>query len=111
MSTPGDLDEVRRRLATVADPVSLLEGIFVNAPAGLQIYRADGHSLLVNNAFREMFGSEPPPEYCIFDDDIARDRGLDHLVKRAFAGETVRMPPVWYDPRELRTVKVTEGKR
>src|SRR5206468_2831463 len=30
---------------------------------------------------------------------------------RAFAGETIALPPVWYDPRELTQVQVSEGRR
>src|SRR5205085_10361710 len=33
------------------------------------------------------------------------------LVRRAFAGETIRMPPLWYDPRDLRQLVVTDARR
>src|SRR5436305_10019687 len=33
------------------------------------------------------------------------------LIRRAFAGETITGPPVWYDPRELRQVQVEKGNR
>ena len=33
------------------------------------------------------------------------------LFQRAFAGETVHVPTFWYDPRELKVVHVTEGRR
>lgn len=104
-------DDIRARLAGISDPMRLLEGIFAYAPFGLQVYRADGHCLLTNKAFRELFGSEPPPEYNVLHDDIAERRGLTDLVRRAFAGETVQTPTFWYDPRELQQVRVTEGRR
>lgn len=104
-------DDLRARLATVADPIAFLEGLFAAAPVGFQIYRRDGHCLLTNRAFRELFGSEPPPEYCIFNDEIAEARGVLGLIRRAFAGETVATPAFWYDPRELKHVTVTEGRR
>ena len=105
------LDEIRVRLAGISDPVRLLQGIFAYAPFGLQVYRADGHCLLTNKAFRDLFGSEPPPEYNVLHDEIAERQGLLGLVKRAFAGETVQTPTFWYDPRELQQVHVTEGRR
>ena len=105
------LDEIGVRLAGISDPVGLLQGIFAYAPFGLQVYRADGHCLLTNKAFRDLFGSEPPPEYNILHDDIAERQGLLGLVRRAFAGETVQTPTFWYDPRELQRVHVTEGRR
>ena len=108
---PSDSDGLLARLREVNDPVALLAAIFEHAPVAFQIYRADGHSLLTNPAFRELFGSEPPPEYSVLEDDIARARGLLEPIQRAFAGETVHLPPTWYDPRDLEQVKVLEGNR
>ena len=105
------LDEIRERLAGISDPVRLLQEMFAFAPFGLQVYRADGHCLLTNKAFRDLFGSEPPPEYNVLHDEIAERQGLLGLVTRAFAGETVQTPTFWYDPRELQQVHVTEGRR
>lgn len=105
------LDAIRARLRDVPDPVALLEGLFAFAPVAFQIFRADGRSMLVNPAFRELFGSEPPPDYNVLQDDIAERNGVLETIRRAFAGETVRTPPIWYDPRELRKVQVEEGNR
>jgi signal transduction histidine kinase/ActR/RegA family two-component response regulator len=89
----------------------MLESIFAFAPVGFQIYRADGRSLVVNDAFRRLFGSEPPPDYNVLQDEIAAQAGVLNLIHRAFAGETVRVPATWYDPRELKQVHITEGRR
>ena len=105
------LDEIRVRLAGISDPARLLQGIFAYAPVGLQVYRSDGVCLLTNKAFRDIFGSEPPPEYNVLRDEVAERQGLLGLVKQAFAGETVQSPTFWYDPRELQQVHVTEGRR
>jgi PAS domain-containing protein len=102
---------LRAALDSIADPRYLLETLFEHAPTAFQIFRADGRSLVCNQAFRELFGSEPPPEYNVLEDDIARRQGFLDLIKRAFAGETVRVPVQWYDPRDLRSVEVTEGRR
>jgi PAS domain S-box-containing protein len=95
------MDESKRiadQLSQVDDPRALLEGLFANAPVAFQVYKADGHSLLVNPAFRQLFGSEPPPEYNILNDDILAGVGFAPLVRRAFAGD-------------LRQVHVTQGRR
>jgi signal transduction histidine kinase len=97
-------------LLGVDDQLALLAGLFTHAPVAFQIYDVSGHCLLVNDAFREMFGSEPPPEYNILKDEIAERQGLLSLVHRAFAGETVHMPPLWYDPHELRQIQVKEAR-
>jgi two-component system, cell cycle sensor histidine kinase and response regulator CckA len=99
------------KLATVDDPTALLVGLFAHSPVAFQIYGADGHSLLVNDAFRELLGSEPPPEYNVLSDDILAREGFSAHVRRAFAGETVHIPPFYYDPRDLEQVQVKEGRR
>jgi signal transduction histidine kinase len=107
----AELRRVREKLASIPGSTVILQALFALAPVGIQIYAADGHSLLTNQAFRDLFGSEPPPEYNILRDEIAIANGLLGLVQRAFAGEVITAPPVWYDPRELTQVKVTEGRR
>ena len=107
----AESNETRARLAAIADPMGLLAGLFTASPVGFQIFSADGHCQLVNDAFRELFGSEPPPGYNVLRDEIAAQTGTLALIHRAFAGETVTTPPFWYDPRELTQVKVTEGRR
>ncbi|HEX6839532.1 MAG TPA: PAS domain S-box protein, partial [Polyangia bacterium] len=100
-----DLDEVRRRLSDVADPFALLVGIFAHAPVGLQIYRADGRCVLVNRAFRDIFGTAPPPEYNVLEDRQLARLGVLELTRRAFAGESFSTPPVWYDARQEPTAR------
>ncbi|HZF55229.1 MAG TPA: GAF domain-containing protein [Polyangiaceae bacterium] len=106
-----ELERIRQRLSNLPDPVATLEGIFAFSPLGLQIFKASGESLLVNRAFRAIFGSEPPPGYNVLRDEIAEQRGVLSIIQRAFKGETVNMPPIWYDPRELTQVDVKEGRR
>ncbi len=105
------LEEIRAHLGRVSDPLALLEGIFACAPVGFQIYEASGRCLLVNQAFRNLFGSEPPPEYNVLRDEIAERNGVLDLIHRAFAGETITIGPIWYDPRELTQVSVAQGRR
>ncbi|MFN7943501.1 MAG: PAS domain S-box protein [Thermoanaerobaculia bacterium] len=104
-------DDLLRRLQALEDPFGFLVALFEHAPVGFQIYGLDGRSLVTNRSFRELFGSEPPPEYSIFEDDIARARGMLADIERAFAGDLVRLPTIWYDPRQLTAVAVTEGRR
>lgn len=103
--------DIRARLSGIPEVVALLEGIFAEAPVGFQLYTADGQCLLTNQAFRALFGSEPPPGYNVLEDEILRERGMLELMHRAFQGETVHIPPVWYDPRDLRQVRVEHGRR
>ncbi len=105
---PGGL---RARLAGVADPLDLLEGLFTHSPVPYAVFDMGGHCLLTNPAYRAMFGTEPPPEYNVFQDEEARRQGIAELIRRAFQGETLRTPVFWYDPKELRHIQVTGAKR
>jgi PAS domain-containing protein len=87
-----ELKLIAERLSRVDDPRALLEGLFLHAPVAFQIYEADGHCVLVNPAFRELFGSEPPPEYNVLTDEIVEKQGFLSLIHRAFAGETIHIP-------------------
>ena len=106
-----DLELIRTRLSVIDDPMHVLELLFAHAPIGLQIYSHTGRSVLVNRAFREMFGAEPPPEYNVFRDENVERRGGMLSIRQAFAGHTGRFGPFWYDPRELEHVRVVEGRR
>ena len=105
------LDEIREGLGRVSDPLALLEGIFACAPVGLQIYEASGRCLLVNQAFRDLFGTAPAPGYNVLKDEIAKRNGVLGLIHRAFDGERVTIGPIWYDPRELKQVTVDDRRR
>jgi signal transduction histidine kinase len=105
-----DADYVRANLATVADPVLLLETLFAEAPVAFAIAHADGRCLVVNRIFRELFGSIPPADYNIFRDELVAAQGLLPHVERAFCGEPVSVPAFWYDARQLEHVRV-EGRR
>ena len=104
-------DDSRGLPASSEDQRRLFSVFFEHAPTAFQIFHADGRSVLVNQAFRDLFGSEPPPEYNVLQDDIAKRQGFLALIHRAFAGEVVHVPAQWYDPRELRDVTVREGRR
>jgi PAS domain S-box-containing protein len=106
----AEADQVREQLATVADPVFLLETLFADAPVAFAILHVDGHCLVVNRVFRELFGSAPPPDYNIFKDELIVALGLLPEVQRAFDGEPVVVPAFWYDAGKLEHVWV-KGRR
>jgi signal transduction histidine kinase/CheY-like chemotaxis protein len=86
-------------LSAIEDPIAVLESIFADAPVAFQIYRLDGRCLVVNQAFRDLFGSDPPPGYNLLEDEVAKANGVQALFRRALAGETLPTPPIWHDPR------------
>jgi len=102
---------IAARLGGVPDARALLEGLFFHAPVAFHLYAADGRSLVVNPAFRALFGTEPPPGYNVLHDDMVARMGLAEQIRRAFAGETVRLPTQWYNPRDLTQVDTRAAKR
>jgi signal transduction histidine kinase len=102
----AEAEYVKGKLATVADPVFLLETLFAEAPVAFAIAHADGHCVVVNRAFRELFGSAPPPDYNMFKDELVIEQGLVPYIERAFGGEPVAVPAFWYDPSKLEHVQV-----
>jgi PAS domain S-box-containing protein len=97
--------------STVANPDAtddvpgLLSGLFEHSPIAYQICRTDGHCLLVNQAFRELFGSAPSPDCNVLRDKQLQAQGFVELVGRASRGETLRVPAHWYDVRAIGQVK------
>src|SRR5262249_25318094 len=89
--------QVQEMLQALPDPVTFLANLFAWVPVPMQLYRKDGQSLLVNRAFRELFGAAPPPGYNIFVDENAARTGLVALARRAFAGEVIEVPLFWYE--------------
>jgi two-component system cell cycle sensor histidine kinase/response regulator CckA len=104
-------EDARGILGKVDNPLTLLEGLFVHSPIGVQLYDPNGHTLFVNRAFFELFGSVPPPEYCVLRDELALQNGVDSIIREAFSGKVTKIPLTWYDPRELQHVKLTQGRR
>ncbi|MCW5816950.1 MAG: PAS domain S-box protein [Labilithrix sp.] len=110
MTSTDDAD-LARQLAAIPDPLALLQGLFAHSPVPYVLFDVEGHPVVANAAYRAMFGSVPPPEYSVLRDEIATRAGLADAVRRAFAGETVRTPTLWYDPKELEHVAVAEANR
>jgi PAS domain S-box-containing protein len=107
----ADEPEALDALSLIADPLALLRGLFEHSPVPYAIFNSAGHFVLANPAYRLLFRKLPPPEYNIFADEVTRRIGTADLVQRAFAGETVRTPALWYDPNALEHVRVTQENR
>ena len=102
---------MREQLASVPDPLALLEGLFTHSPVPYAVFTANGHCLLINPAYRKMFGAEPPLEYDLFRDELLDRLGFLAYFRRAFAGETIQTPVFWYDVRELEPIEVKQSHR
>jgi PAS domain S-box-containing protein len=77
---------------------SLLE----QAPFSIQVFSPDGRTIRVNRAFEELWGVrfEQMQAYNILEDPQMENAGIRDGVLRAFAGESVRLPAIEYDPND-----------
>jgi PAS domain S-box-containing protein len=78
----------------------LSRALFEQSPLSTVIYDPEGRLLAVNPAFRALWGvglGTAPPGYSILSDPELERQGALPLIRRAFAGEPVTLPPVRYD--------------
>ena len=102
---------VTNPLRSAADPNTELrfQTLFEQAPFSVQLLSVDGRTLKVNQAWKDLWGAgegDPLFEFVLSDYNMLADpqleaKGVTPLLRRAFAGEAVRLPAVLYDPAEL----------
>jgi PAS domain-containing protein len=56
--------------------------VFAHSPVPYIVFRADGRALLWNQAYRDMFAAEPPPEYDVLRDEQSELMGIGPAVRR-----------------------------
>lgn len=103
-------DEQLGQLEAIGLGTDLLLALLLHAPLAVTLFDPKGRCVLASETVREVYGAVPPPDYNIFEDEIAKAEGLDGLFRRAFAGEVVPLPRTTYDPRKLRHVSVSEAR-
>src|SRR5919112_2247629 len=94
----ADLTPARPDQAWADTAVS--RALFEQSPFSTVIYDAEGHLLAVNPAFQALWGvgiETAPPGYSILTDPELERQGALPLIRRAFAGKAVTLPPVRYD--------------
>jgi PAS domain S-box-containing protein len=74
-----------------------LEGFFAFAPMPFQIFDRQGRSIMVNQAFVDLFGKEPPRDYSILTDPSAEKNGVTKGFHEMLNGEVIQIPSLWFD--------------
>ena len=74
-----------------------LKDIIDKNPLSIQIVDKEGYTLQVNAAHTRLFGLNPPPEYSVFKDIQIQQQDTEGLMQRAFKGETIRLPQMYYN--------------
>lgn len=83
--------------------------LFEQAPFSVQLLSADGRTVRVNRAWKQLWGAQDGDpllgfvlgEYNVLTDPQLEAKGVTAHLRRAFAGEAVRLPAIHYDPAEL----------
>lgn len=93
------LQESQKRLAYSERRFRML---FEQSPLSTQIFSPDGKTLFVNRAWEKLWGVtlDQIPQYNVLEDRQLVAKGIMPYIRRAFAGETVNIPPIGYDPNE-----------
>jgi PAS domain S-box-containing protein len=81
--------------------------IVEQSPFGIQIFSSTGKTILINPAWNKIFHLPDEmiqnfilKEYNVLTDPILEKGGQAVYVRRAFAGETVTLPDLFYNPRD-----------
>ncbi|MGE5095206.1 MAG: PAS domain-containing protein [Betaproteobacteria bacterium] len=89
-------------------PEIRFETVFEQAPFSMQLLAADGRTLRVNKAWESLWSPQGAGlkewvlrEYNVLDDPQLEKQGVTRELRRAFAGESVQLPAIRYDPAQL----------
>jgi PAS domain S-box-containing protein len=77
----------------------LARALFHQSPLSTVVYDTAGVPVAVNPAFQSFWGAslaDVPAGYTVLDDPQLKATGMEPVLRRAFAGETVETPPVRY---------------
>jgi PAS domain S-box-containing protein len=84
--------------------------LFEQAPFSVQLLAADGRTIAVNRAWERLWGNELDAAqlreqvldggFNLLTDPQLEAKGVTLWLRRAFAGESVTLPPICYDPAE-----------
>src|SRR3569833_128552 len=85
--------------------------LFEHSPYSIQIFSPDGWTIAVNRAWQRLWGATPEVArtYNILNDPQLAEKGILPYVLRGFAGETLTIPTIDYDPE--RTTGVAGARR
>jgi PAS domain S-box-containing protein len=97
------------RAADEPDTEQRFQTLFEQAPFSVQLLSVDGRTLKVNQAWKDLWGAQdgdPLLEFVLTEYDMLADpqleaKGVTPHLRRAFAGESARLPIAYYDPNEL----------
>lgn len=70
-------------------------------PYSISIFDAGGRFVAGNQAFLDLFKSEPPEGYTLFEDPILKRLEVSDDFDRLKEGKVINLDEIWYNPREI----------
>lgn len=108
-SIARDITEKKRAEDALRVSEARFRTMIEQSPLGTQIFSPDGTMLQTNRAWERLWGVtlEQIPQYNPLRDPQLIDKGVMPYIQRGFAGETVEIPPICYEP-EVTIAGVTD---
>lgn len=99
-----DLTEELTARASAREASERYAQLVSQSPLSMQIFSPDGATIATNAAWERLWGVtlEQLGGYNVLHDVQLEKKGILPILRRAFAGETVHIPPTLYDPAEER---------
>jgi PAS domain S-box-containing protein len=91
-------------------PEYRFQALFDQTPTSIQLLDASGRTIQVNKAWEALWEIPQRPglkefvlgtDYNVLTDPQLRANGITPCLERAFAGESVKLPAIYYDPVEM----------
>ncbi|MBE9037618.1 PAS domain S-box protein [aff. Roholtiella sp. LEGE 12411] len=91
---------VRKRTAKLYQTKHRLRSLIEQAPFIIQRFAPDGSLLHTNPIWEQIWGTtrDTLKEYNLLEDPQVQELGHLSMIQKAFAGESVALPPVFYNP-------------
>jgi PAS domain S-box-containing protein len=90
--------QMEKRIKKEQDALKKL--IFLN-PFPVFLYSDKGRYVRGNQAYLDLFGKEPPPDYCFFQDPVLIRAGFKNELMKLKSGQPCHIQEVWYNPRDV----------
>ena len=102
LSIIRDVGDRKRAEDAVRASEARFRGLMEQAPFSVQLMTPDSRTLRVNRAWEDLWGLTLADlrDYVMLDDPQLEAKGVTPYLRRAFAGEPVRIPAIRYDPAE-----------
>jgi PAS domain S-box-containing protein len=97
-----DITEQKEAEQKLKEEKATLNSIIDLNPYSIAVYDADGHYVKGNQAFLDLFGGYPPPDYSLFEDPILGEAGCSEALLGLKEGKVVRVPELWYNPHAVK---------